>query len=703
MNAALPSATKRYTLNEIADAKGVSRQALSKRANKENWPDEKIACSGGHQRYFALTDLPKDLQKALTDKAINAVLPVIAQEVAAPIVVAATNQPEALLTDKQRFERDARLGVRKAIERTMVEGRCSQAAAMNTLLIAARMGSLDPFTANMLRLARDPRGACGDGFPSVRTLKRWLAATNLAPVLPQKNMIPPPWAQDFMALWQVPQKPSVNQAYQEFRLSWPYVSIHQVRRFIEKMGAVSRERGRMGPRELKNIKPFIRRDFSHLEPNEVWTADGHTFDAEVQHPATGKPFRPEITAILDVATRACVGWSVGLAESSFAVLDALRSAVDRHGVPGIFYVDNGAGYKNQLMSKEGTGLLGRIGTTVKHSLPYNSQAKGVIERSHQSIWISGAKMLPSYIGASMDREAKLAHFKITRKAARDGGAMPVIPWHLFIEFCGQIVEGYNNRPHRSLKGVSPSLCWRAFESRGFNAVRVSAEAMETLFRPQIARVTQRGEILLFNNRYFSKDLEEFHGETVFVGYDIHDASRVWIHNEDGQLICTAEVNGNRRAYFPQSVIEQAKDKRLEAQIKRIDAKRNTAIEERTGAPAIVAPASASLVIGGNVIDINALSSKAELVETQQIPAIDAEIDETESVAVEVVKTAAPATPAAPAVPRSERSAQDNYAEWLEVGRRLTAGEPVCEADAFWHQSYQRTAQFRAMQKKTAAV
>jgi putative transposase len=66
---------------------------------------------------------------------------------------------------------------------------------------------------------------------------------------------------------------------------------------------------------MKNIKPFVRRDISQLQPNDVWTADGHTFDAEVQHPMHGRPFRPEITAIIDVATRRIIGWSVGLAES----------------------------------------------------------------------------------------------------------------------------------------------------------------------------------------------------------------------------------------------------------------------------------------------------------------------------------------------------------------------------------------------------
>ena len=96
----------------------------------------------------------------------------------------------------------------------------------------------------------------------------------------------------------------IEAAYRDACNAWSAAerpSIHQVRRFLDKLGTVTRERGRMGPRELKNIQPFIRRDFSHLEPNDIWTADGHCYDAEVQHPLHGRPFRPEITAILDIA------------------------------------------------------------------------------------------------------------------------------------------------------------------------------------------------------------------------------------------------------------------------------------------------------------------------------------------------------------------------------------------------------------------
>jgi putative transposase len=49
--------------------------------------------------------------------------------------------------------------------------------------------------------------------------------------------------------------------------------------------------------------------------------------------------------------------------------------------------------------------LSRLNITVSHALPYNSQGKGVIERSHKTLWVNAAKNLPTYIGKDMDAEA----------------------------------------------------------------------------------------------------------------------------------------------------------------------------------------------------------------------------------------------------------------------------------------------------------
>ncbi|OAL81318.1 hypothetical protein AY606_00770 [Acinetobacter sp. SFB] len=127
----------------------------------------------------------------------------------------------------------------------------------------------------------------------------------------------PVWAMDLLKLWAQPQKPTLAAVLEllpsYLKADVPCPTYNQAYRFIkEKMGNVEAQRGRMGNRELKNLQPFIRRDTEQLLPTDVYTADGHCFDAEIAHPMHGKPFRPEITAIIDVATRRLVGWSIDL-------------------------------------------------------------------------------------------------------------------------------------------------------------------------------------------------------------------------------------------------------------------------------------------------------------------------------------------------------------------------------------------------------
>ncbi|GAB2182639.1 Mu transposase C-terminal domain-containing protein [Denitratisoma sp. agr-D3] len=693
----------RLTLADLSGYLGVSKVAVAQRAKREEWVFEAIPARGGLQHRYELSDLPAPVRQIVVKKRAEAIvssgavtaapLPAAAQAAGFPI-------PCIDLTDQQRQERDARNGVLAAIKRIQEEAGASQAAAITTLLTSAKAGQTPATLGAMLRLARDPRGRAGDGFPSERTLKRWLAAPDLTPKIVQADHDIPAWANGFLAHFQTPQKPSVEAAYREW-VRQDFIpgdtipaSVHQVRRWLAKLGTVTRERGRMGDRELKNIKPFIRRDFSHLEPNDIWTADGHTFDAEVQHPLHGRPFRPEITTFIDIATRQAVGWSVDLAESGMAVVDALRSGVERYGIPAILYVDNGSGYANALMKDEATGLMGRLGCEMRHSLPYNSQARGVIERSHQTIWVQAAKQLPSYVGAEMDREARLQQFKLTRQALKKGGAMPLIPWEVFVQFVEAKVAEYNAQPHRSLKGVSPDLCRRSFEARGWQAHVLGNDHVETLFRPRVIRTIRRGEVELFTNLYFSQALAEFHGHSAQVAYDIHDPSRIWIYTPEGRFICQAEANGNRRHYMPVPVVQQARERRAKGRLARVDAKREEILEELHGAPALAVPSADHLVIGGRVIDPAAISA----IQAKPMDEITEPMDETAKAMGGIAKPLAQ-----PAVSRSQRRPEENYIEWQDIDQRILAGEPVTEDEANWHGSYQQTTQYRVLAKRKAAA
>lgn len=687
-------------------------QGINQRAKTEQWTSRKREGRGGGREY-ALTSLPRSVQDEIRRRAANALVNSASTTAALP---AQRVQLDLVETDDQRLKADARKGILKTLDRLMAQCHISREAAMTTLLTQAKLGTLDDHMAMMLRAARDERGRKGDAFPSIRTLKRWLAqgkTGDLAPKVARQDFAVPEWARPFLGFYQQPQKPSVEMAYREFEKayrmrdrSWAFPTIHQTRRFLAKLGKVSREVGRLGPRELKNIRPFVRRTFDELQPNDVWSADGHTFDAEVQHPMHGRPFRPEITTIIDIATRMAVGYSVGLAESSLAVLEAISHAAINRGAPAIFYVDNGSGYNNQLLKREGTGLKGLLGFEVSHSLPYNSQAKGVIERLHQTIWIQGAKLLPSFIGESMDREARLAHFKVTRKAIKHGGVLPLMSWESFVEFSTQRLDEYNNKPHRSLpkikdpatgkpRHMTPTEAYEGHRARGWEPVRLTADEAQNVFRPRVERTVSRGEIALFNNRYFSGMLEEFHGEQVHVAYDIHDAQRVWVHHMDGRFICTAEFGANQRHYFPMSYVAQAREKRADARLKRIDAHIDEIQAERRGNPALTAESVDVFTIPG-FGEVSRAALDARMVDVQDADVIDVpQVASTAPVAKVIEMPFAFEPPATP---------EGRFALWQTLNQDISNGGTIDDQEKrTWYEMYHGSKDFAAQKRRAQAA
>lgn len=569
-------------------------------AQRQGWPYQSVTGIGGVRREYAP---PAEVLASIRERAASQLVSTLPALVRAPI----QSQVTVAHTEAQTQIGDARKGVLEALNAVIERTGYPFKKAARHLLTLARQGEASPQLVAMLKLARDARGRQSpDGLPSERSLERFVDYHKEGALVPKKraaDMSVPAWAQSFMSYYQRPEKPTVEHAYRQFAAVYTGVqpSIHQVRRFLDKVGAVALQHGRMGSRELKTMKKFIRRSFDKLLPSDIYSADGHCFDAEVQHPFHGRPFRPEITSVVDVATRRLVGWSVDLAESSLAVLDAIRVSALTGGIPAILYVDNGSGYVNQMMNDSATGLLARLGTEMVHSLPYNSQARGVIERLHKTVWVDAAKEVQGYIGKDMDREARQQVFKMSRQAltAKPGEvtATPLMPWRLFLEFCAKKAAEYNARPHRSLpktidpetgrrRHMSPDEAWALAEQNGFVAEVITEEDARPLFRPQTIRTVRRCEIELFTNRYFNPALEEFHGEKLRIAYDLHDPKMIWVYSSDGRLICTAELDANVRDYMAPSFVEQARDQRLAGREKRLVNKLDEVRAERAGTYAL---------------------------------------------------------------------------------------------------------------------
>lgn len=618
-----------YSAAELADMKlaglPISKKGMLDYVARENWSSRKRLSRGGGIEYQP----PKYVMDLIVSKEIGQAVEIVKPALTIkPISISLTVEKSILvseLKDWQRSTAEARSAICQEVKRLASVGGTDR-AIMKLVKMAAE-NTLPEHIQRLVGLANARSGTEGKRTLSRRSIYRWLndSEGGVAQLAPKSCdvMEVPAWAPYLLSIYSTPQKPSLAYCMAVLAKTLPtsieIPSYASANRFIKKLGNVEAQKGRIGNRELKNIKPFVRRDTTKMWPTDAYTADGHTFDAEIAHPAHGKAFRPEITTVLDIATRRCTGWSVGLAENTWGVIDALRHACTSSGIPAIFYVDNGSGFKNAAMSNESMGFMARLSISLTHSLPYNSQARGIEERSHQSIWVRGAKQLPTYIGAAMDVQAKQKAFKLTRADIKSTGKSKyLMPWLTFVEWCQVQVDDYNNRPHSSLPKIydqegkkrhqSPNEAWASAIAEGFEPTQVELNEADDLFRPYKEAVTRRGEITLFNNTYFSQDLADFHGETMRVGYDIHDASRVWVRNSAGQLVCVAEFEANKRSYFPQSFIEQAAEKRAKGRIQRAQAKIDEAEQELNPPQQLVyqAPIQLPVMQMDHVVEVNSM-------------------------------------------------------------------------------------------------
>ncbi|MDO8654223.1 MAG: Mu transposase C-terminal domain-containing protein [Undibacterium sp.] len=679
-------------------------------ADRSVWAFNEVNGRGGLRREYSP---PEEVMAAIRAKAVQE-LGALAQVAPTPAVVA---KASGNYTREQNLKADARNGVLLAIQQVMTRTGYPLKKAARTLLELVGAGHASPQLVAMLKLARDERGRSSpDGLPSERSLVRFVEYQKAGQIVPKKrtaDMSIPPWAQAFMSYYQKPEKPTVAHAYQLFVEGTPgdHPSIHQVQRFLTKVGNVSLQAGRMGERELKNLKPFIRRSFDHLLPADVYSADGHKFDAEVQHPLHGRPHRPEITTMVCIGTRKAIGWSVGLSESALTVLDALRNAVENGGIPAILYVDNGSGYVNQMMEDEATGFVARLGSEMVHSLPYNSQARGVIERFHQTL-TKAAKEMPGYIGAEMDREAKHNIFKLSRKAlkAKTNGAtvvMPLMGWPEFTQFLQKKFDAYNNRPHSTLPKItdpqtgrrrhqSPNEAWAQAEAKGFAPHMVSKEESIALFRPQIMRTVRRCEVELFGMRYFNKALEEFNGELLPVSYDIHDPQMIWVYAVDGRLICDAELDANKVEYMAQSFVDQAQAKRAAGREKRLKVKLGEIHAERDGALAL--EVSQGVVIPSNINEIRQRWAM-EADEAVLIQSVKPVVEMLQAVEIEVVAEVEISN-----VTVLPESPQERFKKWVALDEYVSQGGVMDDPKLTrWYGSYQQSNEFRTFEKRRIAM
>ncbi|STZ76307.1 Mu transposase C-terminal domain-containing protein [Bergeriella denitrificans] len=598
-------------VNELIGVLGVSKQAISKRALKECWTYKE----DGRLKKYLISGLPLEIQTAIKERQAAQILanaspaPLPSTQVVQRRKMAQlglpVNELAGRLTDKQQDVSHARaVFVCEVLKMRDTAGMSLRAAAVyveNQIKSGLLPAHLMRFVA--VANARS-NGKRGIGW---RTLVNWVKDAEqaergnarlmaLAPRKPKeaRSLLEIAWLGDWLAVWANPNKPGFGVCYQDFARNWivqhgieTLPSEDQVRYAHKKLPETVKRRGRDTGGAYKAILPYVSRDWLRFAPNTIWVGDGHGFKAKVAHPITGQPFQPEVTAIIDASTRYVVGWTVSLAESTLAHADALRVAMSQHEPPLMYYTDNGAGPTGNMLDDKLTGILTRLGIEHPTGLPGNPQGRGIIERLWQTVTIPLARTYETFVGDSADASTKtlnLRKLNSAMRAERQGKTLSTEQRRYrqkmptFAQFMLDLkaaFEAYNagNR-HRELEKAAGS---EYATPAAYRAMRLAAEAManrpldavelELMYRPEEERTVSRGMVSLFNNIYFSRDLADYHGETVRVGYDLHDASEVIVKRMDGSFICKAKFEGNKVAAMPVARIEQLKEERVRRAVK----------------------------------------------------------------------------------------------------------------------------------------
>ncbi len=589
-----------YTAKELAGLTGLpgTERSVQRKADREQWPFRAKAGRGGGREY-AIASLPeatKDhLHRLAMEAAGQALVPAVSKKIIRPAVskeVALQEivSPQAIteLKDWQREIYLARLSLYNEFKQLQtLHGTCK---AVEKLVIMARTSTLPAHLQPMVAQANARRGE--DRHLSKSMILGWdrrvkkHGEMGLAPRPVRERRIAT-WAPLFISCYGQPQNPSLTEAMEAMAKILPEGMVmptyHQVYRFHTKRSRLDRERGRKTGSEFRALQGYRKRDTSELLPFQVGVCDGHSFKAKVAHPITGNPFKPEICSVIDAATKMIMGWSVGLAESALTVAGAVRHAATINenkqygGVFAIFYTDNGAGNMAGVNDDELTGIFARIGSTHRTGIPGNAQGRGLIERLNSSLWIRSAKELPTYMGKQMDSLTSRNMYLLVNRQIKQNGVSHHLPsWPQFMEHCQQSVEAYNRRPHSSLpkfndpetgarRHMAPLelLAWHMMNGWNPEECRLAQTDLDLLFLPRETRVVRRASVGIFSNTYCHKILEHYEGETVQVGYDIHDGEKVQIWNADGQMLCYAIFEKNRTSYFPQAQVEEASRKRAQ--------------------------------------------------------------------------------------------------------------------------------------------
>ncbi len=322
-------------------------------------------------------------------------------------------------------------------------------------------------------------------------------------------------------------------------------SIYQIRRFIRKeIPHAAKLLARKGTKAYEAEMPYIMRDYTTVEPGEIFCSDHTQLDVAIRHPQNGKPFFPWMTLTYDVRSRKIVSWWIDEKPCGRTIAASLRQALLYYSPPKTFMCDNGRDYSSRYLAGgqwryrrhkvaldgETQGVLTSLGIRIHFTLPYRGRSKPV-ERVFKRIKEEMIRLLPGYRGGNLSErpEGLTKALKHTDK---------LLSLQDLRDNMGHYINFYNNSPHQghAMDGRTPD---QVFDAEGRQQYLVSPNTLTLLMMPAQSRLVYRNGIQFMGGWYYSVSLEPLRRERVQIRYDHQDLGRIAVFDTRGAFICWA--------------------------------------------------------------------------------------------------------------------------------------------------------------------
>lgn len=340
--------------------------------------------------------------------------------------------------------------------------------------------------------------------------------------------------QYFYNLYMTQQKLSIQRCYEFTQKQFKNLTIPSIKTFERKVKTIPEYAllaYRKGPTALKDNLPYMERDYTDINSNDVWYSDHHRADVFVRD-GKGNIGRPWITMWSDARSRKIMSCKVRMeSPNTDIVKDTLRIGMEGNGIPNELYVDNGKDYKAKdgLNKDYPLSLVNRIGINTIYATKYHGQAKN-IERFFGTLEDRFGKLFPTYAGR--DAKQRPESLKL----------IPVDKYPTLEEYTNALMgylDEYHNTPHsgNGMDNKCPNQVY--YENLKVKRQIQDHEALRMLCGRVVERTVSKNGINMFDTSYWHDDLIHYFKKKVIVIYDPSNIEEINVFDQDGRAICKA--------------------------------------------------------------------------------------------------------------------------------------------------------------------